>query len=836
MASVGQVIGQLRNLGIRNAQPLYEYLAQALPVAEAEPRLRAHPAAYSGVLLQNDADFQRAARELRAAPCERPVVLVSRAFLQHPTANLADSLAVVLPRETGLWNIEQAAKDAPALRERVEQASRRRAEIESEIAEWTDTSSCLRNLTQRFTEGRVSALRENVRTLATAIEDLRASAGRVEEDLKGAKSRRAHAEGEVQKVTTAKQAAASKRQRAEQAWQTHEQPRPEWERRVRELDDQAEAATRNCAEMDLERDDLERQADGLEPLIRAEQQGATRWAERIAQLPADYYDATAKPQLKETLDALAELFTTKRSVFEKTFSATAATGQLTELSKVNGTLKAEFRIASAGLDRVEIEYMAIEDRLPALIVQSNSELVETKAAHKAAEQRTQDLRNRLSATKRCTDLPEGRREPETVSEVEAMGREFRDKQEEALARAKDLSEELHAQDLRISELGGSIPRYVSMLQMLEQARTRLDDDEAGHLGFTGSGDQDQALIGRIAEQRTRLRRDIGKESDAVREVFQERVHARAAQMAKDDRPAILDKYLAFSLGDVEQKIDERIHEIGQALEAARGELASIEQDRTIIVAQLDQRASVAERRLSDLERASKMPAGIEAWAGRPFISVRVPAAHDATERRQRLTQLLNTWIRSAGEKIPDGVALAYAALMVVLGDRSITMKILKPEYRLQSTTYDIADLHKFSGGEKVTAAIILYAVLVRYRARQRGEVDLLGSDAGFLLLDNPFGQVTLLELIDVQVRTARMMGLQLIFATGVADFNALGPFPHRVMLRNTGVNLRTGDRYIGHDPNPPTAETHRIEGAVLGERFAAAKQDADIASDEDQDD
>jgi DNA repair exonuclease SbcCD ATPase subunit len=632
-ADVGQVIGQLRNLGIRNAQPLYEYLAQALPAAEAEPRLRAQPAAYSGVLLQNDADFQRAARELRAAPCERPVVLVSRAFLQQPTANLADTLAVVLPREAGLWNSEQAAKDAPALRERVEQASRRRAEIDSEIGEWSDAGSALRDLTRRFAEGRVSALRENVRTLATALEDLRASAGRAEEDLKGAKSRRAHAEGEAQKATSAKQAATVKRQHVEQGWQTYEQPRPEWERQISALDEQVETAMRNCAEMGLEKEDLARKAEGLDPLIKAEQQGATLWAERIAQLPADYYDATAKPRLEHTLDALTELFATKRAVFEKRFSASAASGQLVELSKVNATLRAEFRTASAGLDRVEIECMAIEDRLPALIEQSNVELVESKAAHKSAEQRAQDLRNRLSGAKRYTELPEGRREPETVAEVEAMGREFRDKQEEALARTKDLGEKLHAQDMRISELGGIIPRYVSMLQSLEQARVRSDEEGARHPGFTGAVDQDQALIVGLAGQRTRLRRDIDKESEAVREVFQERVHARAAQMAKDDRPAILDKYLAFSLGDVEQKIDERIHEIGQALEAARGELASIEQDRTIIVAQLDQRASVAERRLSDLERASKMPAGIEAWAGCPFISVCVFAAHDTTERR-----------------------------------------------------------------------------------------------------------------------------------------------------------------------------------------------------------
>jgi hypothetical protein len=830
---VGQVIAQLRHLGIRNAQPLYEYLAQTFPAKDAEPRLRVHPAAYSGVLLQNDADFQRASRELLSAPCERPVVLVSRAFLQQGKVDVDASLAVVLPRDAGLWNSEQAANDVPGLRDRVAKATQQRAEVDSEISAWADALSSLRDLSRRFTEGRVSGLRESVRTLTAAISDLGQSAALAEEDLTGARSRHAHAKAELKKNTTSEQAATAQRQHVHNAWQNHEQPRPDWERQILQLREQAESSTRQCEGHRAERSDNERLLDSLEPLITAETLSAARFADRIAAMPADYYDEAATPALEHSLDALAELFETKSAAFEKRFSASSASGQLQELSKQNAERREKFRSAREGVDLVEIEYLAIEDQLPTMVEQSEADLVEAKAAHRSAQERAGDARDRLNAAKRFTDLPPESREPETVDEAEKLGAEFREKQETALTRSRELGETIHQQEIRITELGGKIPRYAALLQSLDVPRERIEANGVRHAGFTGDADQDHALISGIVSRRTRLRSGIASETETVREVFQNRIHAQATQMTQDDRPAILDKYLSFSLADVEQKIEERIAEVGQALAAARGELQSIEQDRAIIVSQLDQRAGVAERRLSELERASKMPAGIEAWAGRPFISVRVPATHDGIERRLRLTQLLNTWIRSAGDDIPEGVALAYAALMVVLGDRSITMKILKPEYRLQSTTYDISELHKFSGGEKVTAAIILYAVLVRYRAMQRGESDLLGSDAGFLLLDNPFGQVTLLELIDVQVRTARLMGLQLIFATGVADFNALGPFPHRVMLRNTGVNLRTGERYINHDPNPPTAETHRIEGAVLGERVATAPH-ADNATNDDQ--
>lgn len=44
---------------------------------------------------------------------------------------------------------------------------------------------------------------------------------------------------------------------------------------------------------------------------------------------------------------------------------------------------------------------------------------------------------------------------------------------------------------------------------------------------------------------------------------------------------------------------------------------------------------------------------------------------------------------------------------------------------------------------------------------------MLARDSGMLLLDNPFGKATTLaEFVDLQVQMARLMGVQLIYATG----------------------------------------------------------------------
>jgi hypothetical protein len=80
---------------------------------------------------------------------------------------------------------------------------------------------------------------------------------------------------------------------------------------------------------------------------------------------------------------------------------------------------------------------------------------------------------------------------------------------------------------------------------------------------------------------------------------------------------------------------------------------------------------------------------------------------------------------------------------------------LKPEYHLSALPRDITELVKFSDGEKLTTAILLYCILVRLRARQKARAEhLLTKDSGMLLLDNPFAKATLAEFVDLQLRMA----------------------------------------------------------------------------------
>jgi len=91
----------------------------------------------------------------------------------------------------------------------------------------------------------------------------------------------------------------------------------------------------------------------------------------------------------------------------------------------------------------------------------------------------------------------------------------------------------------------------------------------------------------------------------------------------------------------------------------------------------------------------------------------------------------------------------------------------------------------------------------------------LAKDSGMLLLDNPFGKATLAEFVDLQVRMARLMGVQLIYATGINDFAALKHFPHYVRLRNSSRGKTSNDYHVTPDPRPLEGDRN-IDGILLG--------------------
>lgn len=139
--------------------------------------------------------------------------------------------------------------------------------------------------------------------------------------------------------------------------------------------------------------------------------------------------------------------------------------------------------------------------------------------------------------------------------------------------------------------------------------------------------------------------------------------------------------------------------------------------------------------------------------------------------------------------------------------RPIRARVLNPDPDLDRQSVDIPDMARFSGGEQLTGAILLYCTLAQLRVRTRG---LSRKPSTVLLLDNPIGRASRVRFLELQREVARAMGVQLIYTTAVNDLEALRSLPNIIRIRNQRVDRNTGYRVIEQDNFESKLEAARI--------------------------
>jgi hypothetical protein len=137
---------------------------------------------------------------------------------------------------------------------------------------------------------------------------------------------------------------------------------------------------------------------------------------------------------------------------------------------------------------------------------------------------------------------------------------------------------------------------------------------------------------------------------------------------------------------------------------------------------------------------------------------------------------------------------------------------------------DVSDV--FSGGQLLTAAIVLYCTMAALRANERGHAR--RPHAGVLFLDNPIGRASAGYLLELQIAVADRLGVQLIYTTGLFDTNALSVFPLLIRLRND-ADLRAGLKYLSVEASVSNTLAELTEadgtGVLTGTRVFARPTD-----------
>jgi hypothetical protein len=199
--------------------------------------------------------------------------------------------------------------------------------------------------------------------------------------------------------------------------------------------------------------------------------------------------------------------------------------------------------------------------------------------------------------------------------------------------------------------------------------------------------------------------------------------------------------------------------------------------------------------LRQADQVSVLPAGFGAWSDQRFLHIRFspPAVDDELLARLEtmVDQLVDEGVR------PAGVPLLQRAVHAATGSDGFAVHILKPNPALQPQRVPVTELATFSGGEQLTAAILLYCTLARLRAQAKQTQ----TAAGVLTLDNPIGKSSNVTLLQLQRRVADAMGVQLVYTTAVDDREAVGVLPHWIRLRNERRDARTGNLHVERTPH-----------------------------------
>lgn len=235
-----------------------------------------------------------------------------------------------------------------------------------------------------------------------------------------------------------------------------------------------------------------------------------------------------------------------------------------------------------------------------------------------------------------------------------------------------------------------------------------------------------------------------------------------------------------------------------------GEMERLDQHREISVTDLTGEMVKLLGRLSRAEHVSKMPVGLGEWSGQSFLRIRFEnPREDIAAFRFRMGEVIDGVVKR--KTAVSGLELLRMAAAAAMpnGFRST---LFKPTPDMRDDRMSVTRLGAWSGGERLTAAVVLFCVVAAIRADRTGSRNF---SPGALVIDNPLGQASYQPFVLLQRRIAGLMGVQLIYTSAIKDLPALAVFPNVVRLSN--VLSGDGRKYM------------RVERAALSPTRQLAK-------------
>jgi hypothetical protein len=807
---VTRVVARLRDAGVRSARAFNEYLADALDVDAARALVVSDPARFLGVSVAPSEMAKARAVDLQAQKLTHPVV-VSPIALAAASAP-ADRFVVAADSDAA-YNKQAAAALAKTLSENIADEEQTRKEYD---ARRTDALAAMEKLAaykKRFGDGQLAAM---FAKQAQWSADLELTVARQSEaSVKGQEEAELAKQCQVNGAERARAAtaAAGHVEELQRFLSDHEAGRAE---RLHEIDElglrleelverreTARGAIEELAALTLKEGRVAAAADANADTFVREHAAVEFYDDSMAAVemlesqPRDldflrrgYREALSAYQAKEQdklgvlqvqLQGARDLCNDKRTEFSRDFSAIPE-------EKLSPYAAADHAALLAELD--------------AKLTPARRECIDALSARQTAKNASEAWHKKNPQVKPPTpdlealdDVALEAKRDEAV-ELSKVAGERQAQAEQEADRAKDLAKALGekaANDARSADM------LLNLMKLEDPPQLELLALEAAKLSGQEPVDIDQLPPVVLAEESGEdVKRIMGlystkqKSCDTAqgyaRTAFEGLGRAAAAPELQKVEPELTSAMLSNDFYAACSDAARLLESLADRIQTTQDNVDKMQADFDACVEELLVLARVA---ISLLHSAvdKRVPGAAPYVAGKQDLKMRANFnAINAETRRQALTNYVDGLIQN--QVVPaKGSDLVAEALLRMCGGRSLGIQVLRMVVD-ENQQYTPVDKISNSGGEGVVMAMFLYVVIAQLRAETQAKLHKLAG--GPLILDNPFAKATSPTMWKAQRLLAQAMGVQLVFATAIQDYNTLSEFSSFVRLRRAGRNSKSG--------------------------------------------
>ena len=777
----------------------YRYLADAVSADARADVLRATPDVSAGIVVTDPEQLEKAAQALAGMVPNLPLTLGNPDAL---TSAEVDSTRRVVPPDPAVYDQQAAAELADRVTDEQAQLAATLDVARQRVAKLDDVRATFDALHRTWPDP--DQVRSAVDTTADALAEAEADLGAKADEHKQALKQRTAARnwlGELQE----QQLAATDLHRALQG--------------LADVWSQREAAKSDLQDAKAQLADCEREREQLDKQTgeRAERQTALR--ERRTHLDGERRqiagllrrngleaaDANVVTDPGGTLEALEEALQHHRNELLRVRTEEGLARQLEQVEADLAEVSAEVDLATDEVATTARRLLASADgqdrlsrraALETANAQLHKQLEGRSKAHTRLEQATETQKQ---AAARARELHAGELPDGTV--IPASAHDRRRHAQAADRRSQQLNRERGQHREAADGHGKAAQAADSRAQMLKQSLGHLGasptTDEAAR-PFEGAPDEADEQVRQL---RGRIEETTGQQQLATTE--REQAHNALTRLVRSSQyttllgegapvSRIADRLTGDDAAVVAADAAKLERELKRRAATIRTDLDQVAQHRQLLVDQLSGLAKDALKLLAAIRNRSRMPDNLEGWSGRRFLDIRHdPLPDDPAALADRIGRVVDHLIEQ--QSTPDGHQLLYRVTRAAVGDTPFKVHIIKPHGDLRYDRADITELTRFSGGQKVTAAIALFATMLNMRVE--GQTSRRSGNRTTLLLDNPFGKSSSISFVRLQREVAARLGVQLIYTTAVQDLGALSEFRRVIRLerrrnrRNDALHL-----------------------------------------------